>query len=106
MLRNTILTCAAAAVLCLAASAASNGASADPNGASKTHPATGGNGALAGAAGGGSAKCQEAECGGEPLQIDDNYVVRGCGMTPADAPLPPWCESSAGGSREQAVIAK
>ena len=106
MLRNTILTCAAAAVLCLAASAASNGASAGPNSASKTHPANGGNGALAGAAGGGSTKCQEAECGGDPLQIDDNYVVRGCGMTPADAPLPPWCESSAGGSREQAVISK
>jgi hypothetical protein len=106
MLRNTILTCAAAAVLCLAVSAASTGASAGPTGAANTHPANGGNGALAAAAGGGSTKCQEAECGGDPLQIDDNYVVRGCGMTPADAPLPPWCESSAGGSRQQAVIAK
>jgi hypothetical protein len=35
--------------------------------------------------------CWEAECGGNRLAIDDEYIIRQCNLTPPGHSLPPWC---------------
>ena len=95
MLRKTMFAWAAAMALCFAASTTTHASAARATGAVKSHQHIAKGGALA-HPGGGRSRCWEAECGGGPVPIDDNYVVRGCQLTPAGQPLPPWCEDLPG----------
>jgi len=99
MLGKTMFGCAAAVALCFAASTITTDVSAAPaTGAVKSQQPVAKGGSLARP--GGKRKCLEAECGGDTIPIDDNYVVRGCQLTPPGQPLPPWCESGRGATRK------
>jgi hypothetical protein len=100
MFSKTMFACAAAAALCFAASITTNASAARATGGLKSHHHVGKGGSLVRPRGG-RTKCWEAECGGDTIPIDANYVVRGCQLTPRGQPLPPWCEGAAGVPRNK-----